>query len=170
VLAQERESADAEEGEPRDAEVGGEVPRPRVAEVRDHARRVRRVIVGRAEAARERGAEALLRAEVVDPEARRHLVDVVGVGGEALGRAVERDLYEPHGQAGVPGEVDGRADAPRVGRRDDDAGDRAVGGQEEGRVGRRDQVSLGHQRDEHEVRLGVTADVVGSHIFVVSPS
>uniref|UniRef100_K3XW65 Uncharacterized protein n=1 Tax=Setaria italica TaxID=4555 RepID=K3XW65_SETIT len=155
VLAQEAEGAHAEEAEPRDGEARRELLGPRVAEVRHDAGRVRRA--GGVEVALERLAEARQGAEVVGPEIRRHLFDVVSAVGEPFRGEVERELHEPDRQAGLPGEVHGRADAPGIGRRDDDADERAVGGQEQSRVDRRDQVALEHERDEHEVRLDVGA-------------
>jgi hypothetical protein len=157
VLAQEAERAHAEEAEPRDMEVRGDTYGPGVAEVGHDARRVRRV---RAEVALERGREKLQRAEVVRVEFRRYLVDVVGSVWQAHGRAVERELHEPDRQAGLPGEVDRREDARRIVRRCHDAGERAVGGQQQRGVHRRDHVPLVHQRDKHEVRLSSAADVI----------
>ncbi|BAF12061.1 Os03g0358700 [Oryza sativa Japonica Group] len=154
VLAEEAEGAHAEEGEPRDGEAGGELRRPRVAEVRHDARRGRRAPLVRAEeeVALDGLAEARHGGEVARHELGGDVVHVVHALRQAGAGVVERELGEADGQAGPPGRVDGGAHPRRRGRRGDDGAERAVGGEQQRGVHRRYEVALRHERDEHEVR------------------
>ncbi|TVU12111.1 hypothetical protein EJB05_45738, partial [Eragrostis curvula] len=149
VIAEEAEGAHAEEAEPRDAEVGRELRRPWVAEVRHHARRVRRV---RAEVGLNRLAKKRHGFEVVPHVLPRDVVHVVHPFGHAGRRVVERERDEPDRQPRSHAGRDGRAHPRSHGWSADDGADRAVGREQQCGVDGRDQVALRHQRDEHEVR------------------
>ncbi|KAK3128685.1 hypothetical protein QOZ80_6BG0465170 [Eleusine coracana subsp. coracana] len=149
VLAEEREGAHAEEAEPWDAEVRGELGGPRVAEVRHDAGRERRV---RAEVGFDGRAEERRGGEVVPHvHGGDHIVAVRAFREPGRG-VVDRELDEPDGQAGALGGLDGRPYPHGRGGCPDDGAERAVGGEEQRGVDGRDQVALQHQRDEHEVR------------------
>jgi hypothetical protein len=120
-----------------------------VDEVRHHARRVRRV---RAEVALDWRAEERHAAVVARHVHRWNAVPAVRPFRQAGLGVVERELSKPDRQSGRLGGLDGLAHQRSRVRVPDDCAERAVGGEQQGRVHGRDQVALLSQRDEHEVR------------------
>ena len=108
----------------------------------------------------------MARAVVVPHVSMWNSVPVVCPFRQAGLGVVERELDEPDRQPGPLGGLDGPSHQHSRGRRRHDGAERAVGGEQQGGVDGRDEVTLFSQRDEHEVRRLCAAAV----ILRVSPS